>query len=135
MVGDPAYKQAIGEIYMRAAKENLDAAMIERMEFAVAIQFRLGTDFPNEKKEKIWSIQQEARMKHATLVEAAMNGKHTRESFCEALYDLMCETPRRTQEILSPDEYEKYWGMKPGESPTREKLGIFPSLINWITDH
>lgn len=130
---DSAYKRAIDAIHERAAREHLSPETVAKMEFDLSMAYRLGQGFSDQKREALWALQQEIQEKHRALIASALSGHHTRESLADALYALLCEAPQRTLQILDGVEYEKYWGMKPGELPTRDDLGIHPALLEWMS--
>lgn len=132
VTGDAAYRQAIDVIHECAAREHLSPETVARMEFDLTVEYRLGRGCSERKGGELWVIQREIQEKHRALVASALSGHHTRASFKDALYLLLCEAPQRTLQILDSVEYEKYWGMKPGELPTREDLGIHTALLEWI---
>ncbi|MGD1990522.1 MAG: hypothetical protein PVF23_04430 [Chromatiales bacterium] len=105
---------------MPSAEED---AAIRKLELNLSIDYRLGTAFPEEKREALWKIMQRLEKKRLWLafksgLQVLFNPRnHMRKRYKHAsgLARYMVDA---FAEVLDEDELRQFFELEPGEQPT-----------------
>lgn len=100
---------------------NLSSEMerqVRRQELDITIDYRLGCNFPKEKREKLWEIQERIEKKRLRLIAKYLLSFVWKKLFIKGTQDLARELVAEYATVLSAEEMEQYFGKTEMENPT-----------------
>lgn len=84
-------------------------------EFLLSIDYRLGQDFPSERRQLLLDAHRAMRRALARAISLLVRGVSTPEVHAVEVQRLVEQMSREFSSILAPDEYEAFMGVPPGE--------------------
>ena len=90
---------------------------IRRKELDLAIDHRLGRDFPVARREALWATQERVEKRRLRLALASITRrllKRSRRPEGDGLAGFMVDEYRK---VLAPSEVDRFFALKPGERP------------------
>jgi hypothetical protein len=115
---DAEYQRRIVELHSGRAEASDEAdRLLRRRELELRIDYRLGRDFPSERREALWQVQERIEKRRLSLA-----FRHFMRQMFHRL--LVHDTQRLARfaadefgKVLSPREVERFLGLEPGETP------------------
>ena len=116
-----------GEEYDRrvvALHENLPPTLspeeekqVRRRELDAMIDYRLGRDFPKEKRNQLWKIQERIEKKRLSLMLKYLFRHLFRKNFLQSTQNLAGYLVDEYAEVLSREELESFFGKEEVDNP------------------
>lgn len=127
-LSDDEYEQRIvalhrGRSPMPSAEED---RRLRRQELELAIDHRLGTRFPHERREALWAVAERVERKRLRLGLAHLARQLAPRLFARGAQGLAEAMVREYGDVLDADELARFFGLRPGERPS---LPIEPEQI------
>ena len=126
---DEEYQQRIVELHSSspAALTKEREREIRRQELELAIDFRLGCDFPGERREALWAIQQRVEQKRLRLMLKYFFRRFFGKGLIRDVQGLAGFLVHEYARVLNQAELESYFGAEEVQSPA---LPIDPDQLN-----
>ena len=90
---------------------------VRRTELNLAIDHRLGRDFPIQKREALWEVQQRVEKKRVWLMLKYFVKKLLRRSIAQEAQGLAQYLVDEYAKVLTPSELERFFGKAEARSP------------------
>lgn len=81
-------------------------SLYREREFDLLIDFRLGADFPKERRQELKEVQQQVMHRMEVLASAVFSGKMTNHDYAAAIQQLVHEMAAEWSALLDPQELE-----------------------------
>ena len=117
------YQQAVAELYRRAAEAQAapDRGDIEQVvkegEFNLAIDHKLGRNFPAEKREALLQAKRRAEKQRLRLVGRFIRKSLRDREFASGMQVWLEQLAEAFSQVLSPEELDAFMERAPGEKP------------------
>jgi len=131
-LSEQEYEQGIAELYKQAAEGQLSAApqnpdnIIKEKEFQLTIDYRLGINFPAEKREALWKAKERAEMQKLRLIGKYFKVSLKKRAFADGMQIMLERMMEEFSKVLTPDELNAFMALQEGEKPV---LPIDPDLL------
>lgn len=118
-LGDEEYDKQIIELHrnLPPAPSREQDRQIRRQELDLAIDHRLGRDFPRSKREALWAIQQKVDKKRFRLIFKYMLRKLFASSLARDAQGLAGYLVHEYAKVLSNKELESFFGVEEARHP------------------
>ena len=90
---------------------------VRRRELELAIEHRLGRDFPQERREALWAAKERVERKRLWLGVKFLIKKKLGRSVVDDAQGLVAYMVDEYAKVLNPAEIESFFGLKKGERP------------------
>lgn len=90
---------------------------VRRKELDLAIDHRLGLDFPRDKREALWAIQERIEKKRGRLILKHLLGKLFSRGLVQDAQDLSRYLVKEYEKVLSQKELECFFGREEVRNP------------------
>lgn len=90
---------------------------VRRQELELAIDYRLGRDFPHSKREALWAIQQKVDRKRFRLIFKYLLRKYFARSLAHNAQGLAGYLVHEYAKVLSKKELDNYFGVEESRQP------------------
>lgn len=117
------YQRAVVALYQHAAEGRLPAAMgdieqaIKDAEFNLQIDYKLGCDFPAERRQALLAAKHRAEKSRLGLVRRFIRKAIQKRQFAGAMQLWLEHLTEEFAKTLSPEELAAFMETKPGETP------------------
>lgn len=117
-LSDAEYQRLVVELHSGRTDGSEEAdRRLRRGELDLRVDYRLGRDFPRERREALWQVQETIEKKRLSLA--------FRHFMRQMFHRLRVHDTRRLArfaadefgKVLSPCEVERFLGLEPGETP------------------
>jgi hypothetical protein len=131
-LSEQEYEQRVAQLYKQAAEGQLSAApsnldeTIKEKEFQLTIDYRLGTNFPTEKRTALWNAKQRAEKQKLRLIGKYFQVSLKKRAFADGMQIMLERLIEEFSKILTPDELNAFMALKKGEKPV---LPVDPDLL------
>jgi hypothetical protein len=119
-LSDEEYDRKIVELHssLPPSPTREQETQIRRQELELAIHHRLGRDFPEQRREALWAIQQDVERKRGRLVLKYLFRKLFAKSLAKDAQGLARYLVSEYAKVLSPPELEKFFGEEESRHPS-----------------
>ena len=117
------YQRAVVALYRRAAEGRMPAALgdieqaIKDAEFNLQIDYKLGRNFPAERRQALLAAKHRAEKGRLSLVRGFVRKLLRKRQFAGAMQLWLERLTEEFAKVLSPDELNALMELKPGEKP------------------
>lgn len=117
------YQQAVADLYRRAAESQAAAGggdveqAIKDAEFNLVIDYRLGRNFPAERRQALLEAKRAAEKQRLRLVGRFIRKSIRDREFASGMQVWLEQLADAFSQILSPEELDAFMELKPGEKP------------------
>jgi hypothetical protein len=117
------YQQAISTLYKRAAAGQLGAAQggieqaIKDAEFNLAIDHKLGRNFPQDKRQALVEAKHQAEKQRLRLVGRFLRKSIRERAFASGMQVWLEQLAEAFSTVLTPQELNAFMELKAGEKP------------------
>jgi hypothetical protein len=119
-LSDDEYEKRIIELHRgRTPMPTMDQDReIRRLELELAIDHRLGRDFPQERREALWAIKERVEKRRLWLGAKFLVKKLFAKNINREAQGLAAYMVDEYSKVLTKDEVQSFFGLKEGERPT-----------------
>lgn len=124
------YQQAVAALYRRAAEDQGAAARgdveqsIKDREFNLTIDYKLGRNFPQERRQALLEAKRMADKQRLRLVGRFIRKSIRDREFASGMQVWLEQLAEAFSQVLSPEELDAFMELKPGERP------VFPIEVD-----
>lgn len=117
------YEQAVAALYRRAAEGQPPGARgdieqsIKDAEFDLAIDYKLGRNFPQEKRAALHAAKRRAEKRRLRLVGRFIRNSIRDRGFASGMQLWLEQLSEEFSKVLSPQELNAFMELKEGETP------------------
>lgn len=117
------YEQSVSKLYRQAA-ESLPSALpqeieetLKAKEFSLAIDHRLGVNFPIEKREALWSAKQRVEKQRIRLIGRFIKNSILKREFADGMEIVLDQMKKEFSKVLTDEELQAFMELEDGETP------------------
>lgn len=131
-LSEQEYEQRVSELYTQAAEGQLSAApqdidnIIKEKEFQLTIDYRLGINFPADKRAALWKAKQKVERQKLRLIGKYLKVSLKKRAFADGMQVMLERMMEEFSKVLTPDELSAFMALQKGEKPV---LPIDPDLL------
>ena len=117
------YQQAVAALYRRAAEGQLPAGpggveqAIKDAEFELAIDHKLGTNFPSDRRTALVEAKRKAEKQRLRLVQRFIQKSIKEKAFASGMQVWLEQMADAFAKVLSPEELSAFLELHEGEKP------------------
>lgn len=114
------YQKAITDLYQKPPLSISAEAWeqkVRRREFDLTIDHRLGLNFPEDRRNELWKIQEKIDKQRYYLTFKYLFRKIFAKQIVRDVQGLAGVLVDEYAKILTPEELQQYFGLRPGERP------------------
>lgn len=122
-LSDAEYEKSIKTLYETTAKELTSAApratdkSLKAKEFDLAIDYRLGVNFPSDKRIALWEAMQRAEGQRLRLIGKFIKTTIQKREFANGMQVMLQRMVEEFSKILTDEELHAFMDLKKGELP------------------
>ena len=90
---------------------------VRRKEMDIAIDYRLGCNFPNHRRDQLWEVQERVEKKSGRLMFKYMFRRFFLKDFAQSAQNLAGYLVAEYAKVLSQKELEQYFGKDEARNP------------------
>jgi hypothetical protein len=123
-ISDDEYDRRSVALHTSAARHGNDRDReVRRAELNLALDYRLGQDFPADRRRMLWEAHQRAERRRRRLVLRSIFGLMRTRSLEHAADILARDLVSAYAEVLTPAELEAFFGDTAGDDPSKSSKG------------
>lgn len=90
---------------------------VRRQEMEIAIDYRLGCNFPKQRRDQLWKIQERVEKRSGRLIFKYLFRRFFSKVFAQSAQNLAGYLVDEYSNVLSQEELEKYFGKDEARNP------------------
>jgi hypothetical protein len=113
------YQRKIAELYLNSSSVSAEdrKQAIRRRELDLTIDHRLGCDFPKERRDALWAIQEQVEKRRFRLAFKYLFRRFFVKRVERDAQGLAHFLVEEYAKVLTPEELQQYFNLRPGEPP------------------
>jgi hypothetical protein len=113
------YQKAITDLYRDSPNDSAQdrERMILRRELDLTIDHRLGRNFPQERRDALWAIQEQVEKRRFSLTFKYFLRRLFAKKTARDIQVITDFLVKEYAKVLTPEELQQYFGLQPGETP------------------
>jgi hypothetical protein len=113
------YQRKIAELYLNLSSASAEdrEQTIRRRELDLTIDHRLGCDFPQERRDALWAIQEQVEKRRFRLAFKYLFRRFFAKRVERDVQGLAHFLVEEYAKVLTPEELQQYFNLRPGEPP------------------
>lgn len=113
------FDRRITQLYEKLPEElsSDEQRMVRRQELEITIDYRLGCDFPKNRRDLLWEVQERVEKKRARLIFKYLLRRMFSKSLIRSVQNLAGYLVDEYAKVLTPKEMKMYFGEDEVKSP------------------